>query len=140
MNKKIFSVNVKSDHFATLNAVYGFAVCNENSIFKNMPVNDQIEMRQALAQFFKTYLDLNQNLQKKDRPTQIHAGGDSKSLFKMIELAKAFRKMIKQNDLRIREIMGDKGYSSIVLRLDECCKDMGAIEKQYKKHLEKRKD
>jgi len=137
MTKKVLSVTIKSKHLGLLNAIYGFAVCNQDTIFKNMPMKDQMEMRQALSKFFKTYLDFNQNLRKKDRPTNIHSGGDVEALFKMIELAKGVRKTMKENHLRMKEALGDKDYATLLSNLDECCADMGGFEKKYRKHLNK---
>lgn len=137
MTKIVLSVNIKSRHLGLLNAMYGFAICNEDTIFKNMPMKDQIEMRQALSKFFKTYLDFNQNLRKKDRKTNIHSGGDVEAFFKMIELAKGFRKMMKENHLRMKEALGDKDYARLLSNLDECCVDMGDFEKKYREHFNK---
>lgn len=136
MTKIVFSVNIKSSHIGLLNAIYGFAICNEDTIFKNMPMKDQMEMRQALSKFFKTYLDFNQNLKKKDRRT-IHSGGDVEAFFKMIELAKGFRKMMQENHLRMKEALGDKDYARLLSNLDECCVDMGDFEKKYREHFNK---
>ena len=102
-------------------------------------MKDQIEMRQALSKFFKTYLDFNQNLKKKDRKT-IHSGGDVEAFFKMIELAKGFRKMMKENHLRMKEALGDKDYARLLSNLDECCVDMGGFEKKYREHFNKGKE